>query len=438
VEIDKLVLQTTDLPSTNSKSNHDSLKCDLKNGGNDIFNVDNEQKNEINDEDLKSLTKYEGELLSISRSKEEENDVFKIKYFFMRLMGTTIYYYSANTDSIDAYFKTHYIVGCFVKENGSEKIGEKDYYSFTLKFPDFSKRQFFNENKDNIKTWITNLREATGYRNFFDFYNIDKTIGKGQFGLVKLGYNIQTNKRVAIKILEKNNIKTQEDWDLLKTEINILKLSTHPNIVKFYDHFENSDFIFLVMEYLNYGNLQEYLIKNNFNLGEHDVAIIAYQMADALSYLHSYGIIHRDFKPENIMLKQSGKEQDIDLKLMDFGLSKILGAKEQTVEGYGTMAFVAPEIILKKPYKNSVDVWSLGISIYYMLSGQIPFLSKDKKVSTAELIIKKPLLFSSNFKKYSEESIDILTKCLEKNPDKRIGIKEVLEHKWFKKYINPK
>lgn len=397
---------------------------------------ENEEDDQTLDQDCQKMIKYEGDLIYFSKGS---NDGIKQNKNFISLSSNnSMYFYNSEKDQREAYSKFKYLGGCFIKENKPEKIDSVEFFSFTIKFPNNKKKQYYNQDKIAIKNWIKNLRETTKYKNFFDYYQLDKTLGTGQFGLVKLGKNLRNGKLVAVKILEKENIKTKDDWDLIKTEIDILKHSKHPNIVKFFDHFENSDYIFLVMEYLNNGNLQEYLMKNNFNLNEIEVGVIAYQMADALKYLHTYGVIHRDFKPENIMLRQSSKDEQIEIKLMDFGLSKILGVKEKTLEGYGTMAFVAPEVIAKEPYSFSVDIWSLGITIYYMLSSEIPFLAKDKKENTADLILTKDLQFSQKFKKNSPDVIDLIRSCLNKNPKQRITIEKVLNHDWFQKNLFPK
>ena len=106
-------------------------------------------------------------------------------------------------------------------------------------------------------------------------------------------------------------------------------------------------------------------------------ANIAYQIADALLYLKKYGIIHRDLKPENILIDKIGDK--IELRLMDFGLSKIIGNNEKVNEGYGTMAFASPEIISRKPYDDRVDIWSLGVIMYYLCEWRNPIYTKKSE-----------------------------------------------------------
>ena len=195
------------------------------------------------------------------------------------------------------------------------------------------------------------------------------------------------------------------------------------------------------------GTLQDYLVNKKFMIGERLIARISYQLADVLKYLHKYGIIHRDLKPANIMLatkliaKESDQiknstnqssEKDMSVKIMDFGLSKILGKKEKTSEECGTFAFLAPEIILAKPYNNSVDIWSLGINIYYMISGLIPFKEKDiTEDDFAIAICNEELRFSKAFDDIDVRAKDLISKCLIKDDNTRISIDEVVDHDWF-------
>ena len=227
-----------------------------------------------------------------------------------------------------------------------------------------------------------------------------------------------------------------EDLRLIRTEIDIMKHSKHPNIVSFINHFENSDYIFIVMELLNEGSLEKYLVKTAFRIKEKIAASICYQIADALLYLHKYGVIHRDLKPDNILICQKKdllNEDYIQIKLMDFGLSKIQGNSEKANEGYGTLAYLSPEVLLKLPYDDKVDIWSLGVIIYYILSGEIPFMPKSRlKEEMAKNIIKQSLTFSEKFNNISEDALNLISSCLEKKPEDRISIENVVNDKWFK------
>lgn len=168
-----------------------------------------------------------------------------------------------------------------------------------------------------------------------------------------------------------------KDIELLKREIEVLKICQHPNIIRFYDVFENCDYIYIVMEYLRGGDFFNYLESKNFKIPEERAKSIAHQIATAIFYLHSFGIAHRDLKPENILMVDGNF--DAQIKLVDFGLSKTFGPGETCSEPFGTLCYVAPEILLQKPYDRSVDCWSFGIIIYLMLSRHLPFDSNDDK-----------------------------------------------------------
>lgn len=146
-----------------------------------------------------------------------------------------------------------------------------------------------------------------------------------------------------MKIVTKKDL-TLKDQELLKREIEVLKLCQHPNIIKFYDVFENSDYIYIVMEYLRGGDFFNYLETRSFKIPEERAKVIAHQIATAIYYLHSFGIVHRDLKPENILMVD--QSFDSQIKIVDFGLSKTFGAGETCTEPFGTLCYVAPEILL--------------------------------------------------------------------------------------------
>lgn len=131
------------------------------------------------------------------------------------------------------------------------------------------------------------------------------------------------------------------------------------------------------MESLHGGDLFTYLEKRQFVLTEKRAKDLSHQIATALYYLHSFGIAHRDLKPENILMASDADEAQC--KLVDFGLSKIIGPNETSLDPFGTLSYVAPEVLLQKPYGKEVDIWSLGIITYLMLSRVLPFDDEDDK-----------------------------------------------------------
>ena len=359
---------------------------------------------------------------AITRFVKALNKSFLI---WMVLVGQDIYYFDSEFKK--EYTKFHHLSGCFVKENGEAKINGEPYYSFSIIFSN-KERKYYTKERNNAKDWTSQLRKSIGYQNFFDYYEMIDDLGQGHFGVVKLGVIIKTKQKIAIKVLNKKKMKDRE-LEQAQREIDILKKCKHPNIVSFIDHFENSEYIFIVMEYLMYGTVFDYL-KAQKKLSEKICAKIIHQVAFGLKYMHDFCIIHRDIKPDNILIASIG--DDIKVKIGDFGLSKILAPQEKTTEGYGTLTYVAPEIINRVPYNKSVDIWSLGVLTYFLVSGSLPFYDvyPDYKKTLAKKIVKEPLKFPDD--KWKIKSTDVknfIELCLDKDMNKRICIDQVLTHK---------
>ena len=365
-----------------------------------------------------------------------ENWVYKITEsnklirYYLVVIGKDIYYYKNSKK--DELLGMHNLSGCYIRENGDKIISGNKFYCFQILFPS-KKRNYYTETKQIAADFVINLKKQVGYLNFFDYYEMLDDIGEGKFGLVKLGLHKSTQERVAIKIIKKEAMQAS-DFELVKTEIDIMKLCHHPNIVRLLDHFENAEYIFIVMEYLAGGSLESYLKKNKFNFTEKRAAEMMFQICEGMQYLHHYGVLHRDLKPENIMMTECSEKGQI--KIMDFGLSKIMGPQERVVDGFGTLSFVAPEVLVRTPYNKQIDIWSIGIILYYMLSGTLPFDDDDDN----EEVIAKMIVFidtkfpKEKWKNRSDLVIDFIKQCLNKDPEKRMTIDELINHEWFKSF----
>ena len=159
----------------------------------------------------------------------------------------------------------------------------------------------------------------------------------------------------------------------------MLKLISHPNVVDLVEVLENKKKIYIVMELIRNGDLFEY-IKERRILPESEVALISYQVLQTLRYLHQCGIVHRDIKPENIMVQKHERFDRIEnVKLADFGLSKLVGPTDLCYDACGTLGYVAPEVLKKEGYGKEVDLWSVAVMMYLMLSGLLPFDGKGKR-----------------------------------------------------------
>ena len=382
------------------------------------FSLSNEEKHE------EDKAKYENYIY-------KKSDGNRLKKYYLVLIDKDIYYYKSEQKK--EVLGMHNLSGCFFKENSSEKINDKIYYCFSVVFPK-KERKYYVGSKEIYDNFIKALKKSFGYLNFFDYYEMLDNLGEGIFGSVKLGVEKKTNQRVAIKIIKKNKAK-EKDIELVRNEIDIMKLCYHPYVVHLLDHFENGEYIFIVMEYIKGGSLTDYMKNNKFDFTERRAAELIYQLAKGLKYLHKYGIIHRDLKPDNIMLTEASDKGNI--KIMDFGLSKILGKKEKSIDGFGTLTFVSPEVLIRKPYNKEVDIWSLGVILYLMLSGDLPFDDPDDdEQKIAKSIVYQDVKFpQEKFGKRSKSVIDLIKGCLTKEPKNRIKIDEILKGEWMKQQL---
>ena len=278
--------------------------------------------------------------------------------------------------------------------------------------------QINNNNENNI-----NDNSQTSVCEFL----IGEKLGEGTFGTVRLGTNRQTGEKVAIKILEKSKMTKFDDKARLEREIKILKKIHHPNIVKLFCVIETDRQIFLIMEYIKGNEMFQYILVKK-KLEEEEACNFFLQIINCIDYLNKIKVVHRDLKAENIIIEQKTKE----IKLLDFGLSNTYSNSHLLSTACGSPVYAAPEMLEGKQYKGStVDIWSAGIVLYYMLSGSFPFedVSNDKlykKIIKGKFEIPKSL--SKNVK-------DLINKILIVNPIRRINIKDIKKHPWVLKYI---
>jgi hypothetical protein len=370
------------------------------------------------------IINYENYIYKIS-----ENN--KITEFYLELIYNDIYYYK--NDEKKELIGMHNLSSCFIEEyeeRGKKIIEDNIYYSFSIIFKSNSKhRKFYVSDINTYNCFTSCIKQAIGYRKFEDYYEIKEEIGVGRNSHVNLGIQKDTGKLVTIKIIKKSD-ETIEEEELVRYEIDILKFCHHKNIAHLVDYFETIDKIIIILNYIKGNTFSEYLKENNFNLKEAKAANIIIQIANGIKYLHKFGIVHRDLKPDNIMIMQN--DNQIIAKIMDFGLSKIVSKEETLNEGFGTLFYAAPEIIQNMPYNKEVDVWSLGVILFYMFTGCYPFMGKEEE-EIEEKIINDPVEFKDGeWEILSDKLKDLIQKCLEKYPEERITIDDFINHPWFK------
>lgn len=301
--------------------------------------------------------------------------------------------------------KRHYQVNW---ENCTDASSYSTYSLLNDSFPKLQHTEFIIKKKHKIS---------------IDDFEIIELIGKGSFGVVYLVKKKSSNKYYAMKKLEKSKIKDQKQKNHTKTERKILETFKHPFIVHLYYAFQNDTDLFLITQFVEGGELFQYLRKEGA-FSEERARFYIIEVIIALHYLHEQNCIYRDLKPENILLDKTGH-----IKLTDFGLSKILIDKEQKAYTIcGTPAYLAPEILTEEGYDQAVDWWSLGVVLYELLSGNTPFdFSVYPKISVD--VYKSPILLHSYF---SKNARDLIKKLLNFTPSKRIRFKEIIKHPFFK------
>ena len=419
IKLDNLVDKTPEL----SKNTFTFGKGN-KNGENN--NDNNANNKDDDDDDLIDIKEdqciqYEGYVYKYSPSQK------KMKKTYFKLIGKDLYYYKKKEEK--NHRGMHNLSGVFIKRGEDFEFEGKKYFSIVILYQ--NEKSYFFDNEQDFNNWFEKLNLAIQNKSLFDKYEVKQKIGKGKFGLVKFGINKETKKPVAIKIMAKKNMD-KSDLELAKVEIDILKIGQHPNIIKLYDIYENENYIYIIMEYCSGGDLLSYFEYNEYELPEEKVCEIIHKLSMAIYYLHSYGIVHRDLKPENILMTDLSPKADI--RLLDFGLSKIIGNDEKCTEPYGTLSFVAPEVLQGKPYDKSVDLWSIGIITFLLLCGYLPFDDKHSEREIARQTIQDPVPFEDKiWNKYSPEAKTFVEGLLQKKPEKRYSIKEILEHPWIKK-----
>uniref|UniRef100_A0A674EXK9 5'-AMP-activated protein kinase catalytic subunit alpha-1 n=1 Tax=Salmo trutta TaxID=8032 RepID=A0A674EXK9_SALTR len=263
-------------------------------------------------------------------------------------------------------------------------------------------------------------------------YILGDTLGVGTFGKVKVGQHELTKHQVAVKILNRQKIRSLDVVGKIRREIQNLKLFRHPHIIKLYQVISTPTDIFMVMEYVSGGELFDYICKNG-KLDEKESRRLFQQIISAVDYCHRHMVVHRDLKPENVLL-----DAQMNAKIADFGLSNMMSDGEFLRTSCGSPNYAAPEVISGRLYAGpEVDIWSSGVILYALLCGTLPF--DDDHVPTLFKKICDGIFFTPQYLNPSVASL--LKHMLQVDPMKRATIKEIREDEWFKeelpKYLFP-
>ena len=260
-------------------------------------------------------------------------------------------------------------------------------------------------------------------------FQISKELGAGSFGHVYLVTHKVTKAQYAIKAIDKRNKANESEKPYFRREIEVMYKIHHPNVVKLYGHFEDNNYCYFIMEYIAKGNI--------YNLIPHDnkkrlnAKIVASLMKDVISavyYLHNMKpiIIHRDIKPENVLLGEG-----LVSKLTDFGWSNYMQEDEKRTTVCGTPIYLAPEIIKEEGHDEKVDIWCIGVLLFELITGNVPFQGNDFD-TLKENILHLKIVWPKDI---NIDAKNLIKKILKLDPGSRISLEEMLQHPFFTKYF---
>lgn len=255
-------------------------------------------------------------------------------------------------------------------------------------------------------------------------FQIIELLGKGMFAEVYKAKELKSNKTVAIKIIKKSLIKKYKLTNNLRREIEIQSHINYKHILKLFGYFTDKKNIYLILEYIKKGTLYEILKKDSKFFNIENIRKISKQLAMAIKYMNLRHVIHRDIKMENILI-----DEDLNLKLGDFGWSVHSPNNNVRNTFCGTYAYLAPELCRKKNYSGKVDIWAFGILLFEMFFKKTPFLSKDENKIQDKIIFDK-LKFPFFIDNTARE---LIRGCLEKDEKKRWDIDQILKSRFYSK-----
>ncbi|KAF4525634.1 hypothetical protein B566_EDAN001234 [Ephemera danica] len=268
---------------------------------------------------------------------------------------------------------------------------------------------------------VASSRSRTSDEPHIGKYKLLKTIGKGNFAKVKLAKHVPTGKEVAIKIIDKTQLNPSSLQKLFR-EVRIMKMLDHPNIVKLFQVIETEKTLYLVMEYASGGEVFDYLVLHG-RMKEKEARAKFRQIVSAVQYCHQKKIIHRDLKAENLLL-----DSEMNIKIADFGFSNEFTPGSKLDTFCGSPPYAAPELFQGKKYDGpEVDVWSLGVILYTLVSGSLPFDG-----STLRELRERVLRGKYRIPFYmSTDCENLLKKFLVLNPAKRASLENIMKDKWM-------
>ncbi|XP_061449809.1 SNF-related serine/threonine-protein kinase-like isoform X2 [Rhineura floridana] len=270
--------------------------------------------------------------------------------------------------------------------------------------------------------------DMAGARSFSEgkiagLYDLERTLGKGHFAVVKLARHVFTGERVAIKVIDKSKLEGGAAAQLLQ-EVRCMKLVQHPNVVRLYEVIDTHTKLYLILELGDGGDMFDHIMQHEGGLGEEQAKHYFAQIVHAISYCHRLHVVHRDLKLENVVFFQ---EQGV-VKLTDFGFSNCFQPGMMLTTSCGSLAYSAPEILLGDEYDApAVDVWSLGVILYMLVSGHPPFQEANDS-ETLTMILDCRYVIPPHV---SSQCAHLIAQMLQRDPRKRASLEQIERHPWL-------
>lgn len=271
-------------------------------------------------------------------------------------------------------------------------------------------------------------------------YEMGEVLGVGSTSTCHRCTDRVTGQTFACKIIDRIAIEKRFRGmgDQLQNEINTLRSLHHPNIISLYDVYTTDEKIFIIMELMTGGELFDYVVQKG-TLTEEEASGIVNKVVSALVYMHEKNIIHRDLKPENLLLVRKPRSPlDLEVKIIDFGLSKRLEG-QNTQSFLGTRGYLAPEMLQRLEYSRAVDIWALGVLVFVLLCGCLPFDDEAHYIPPDDIVSDKfHLRFPRWATNLSDSAKDLLSRLLDINPHRRLTAAQALKHPWVIGHNIPK
>ncbi|KAG7482275.1 serine serine/threonine-protein kinase BRSK2-like isoform X1 [Solea senegalensis] len=259
------------------------------------------------------------------------------------------------------------------------------------------------------------------YANYVGPYRLEKTLGKGQTGLVKLGIHCVTCQKVAIKIVNREKL-SESVLMKVEREIAILKLIEHPHVLKLHDVYENKKYLYLVLEHVSGGELFDYLVKKG-RLTPKEARKFFRQIISALDFCHSHSICHRDLKPENLLLDEKN-----NIRIADFGMASLQVGDNLLETSCGSPHYACPEVIRGEKYDGrKADAWSCGVILFALLVGALPF--DDDNLRNLLEKVKLGVFHMPHF--IPPDCQNLLRGMIEVDASKRLTLEQIQKHTWY-------